>query len=142
MKKIKLKTVHILIIILGILFILIPNFHTNLWFDESYSVAISNNHNFGEIWEIGGHDVHPVLYYWILKIISLIFGNNISYSTSNFRNTWIYTYKKRLWRKNRSTFFIIYIYFPIKHCIFRRNKNVYMGNAFCNNYGNICISNI
>ena len=77
MKKINLRTIHILIIILGILFILIPNFHTNLWFDESYSVAISNNHNFGEIWEIGGHDVHPVLYYWMLKIISLIFGNNI-----------------------------------------------------------------
>ena len=77
MKKIKLKTIHKLIIILGILFILIPNFHTNLWFDEIYSVAISNNHSFNEIWEIGGHDVHPVLYYFMLKVISLIFGNNI-----------------------------------------------------------------
>ena len=48
-----------------------------MWFDESYSVAISNNHSFAEIWSIGGHDVHPVFYYWMLKIVSLIFGNKI-----------------------------------------------------------------
>ena len=79
MKKlnIKIKNIHILIIILGIIFISLAAFHTNLWFDESYSVAISNNHTFGEIWSIGGYDVHPILYYWILKIVSLIFGNNI-----------------------------------------------------------------
>ena len=76
-KNIKLKHIHITIIILGIIFIALAAFHTNLWFDESYSVAISNNHTFGEIWSIGGYDVHPVLYYWILKIVSLIFGNNI-----------------------------------------------------------------
>ena len=76
-KNIKLKHIHIMIIILGIIFIALAAFHTNLWFDESYSVAISNNHTFGEIWSIGGYDVHPVLYYWILKIVSLIFGNNI-----------------------------------------------------------------
>ncbi len=77
LKHINLKYIHIGIIILGILFICIPVFHSSMWFDESYSVAISNNHNFLEIWQIGGHDVHPVFYYWMLKIISLIFGNNI-----------------------------------------------------------------
>lgn len=77
MKKINIKYVHIAIIVLGILFICIPAFHSNLWFDESYSVAISNNHSFAEIWSIGGHDVHPVFYYWMLKIVSLIFGNKI-----------------------------------------------------------------
>ena len=77
MKKIKLKYIHILIIILGIIWIAMPAFHTNLWFDESYSVAISNNHTFQEIWSIGGHDVHPVFYYWMLRVVSLMFGNNI-----------------------------------------------------------------
>ncbi len=77
MKKIKLKHIHILIIILGILFITLSSIHTSLWFDESYSVAISNNHTFSEIWQITGHDVHPPFYYWMLKIVSLIFGNNI-----------------------------------------------------------------
>lgn len=74
MKKIKL--IHISIIIIGIISILIPAFHTNLWFDESYSVAISNK-NYGEIWEIGGNDVHPVLYYWILHTLKIIFGSKI-----------------------------------------------------------------
>ena len=77
LKNINIKYIHIAIIILGILFICIPAFHANLWFDESYSVAIANNHSFNEIWTIGGHDVHPVFYYWMLKIVSMIFGNNM-----------------------------------------------------------------
>ena len=72
LKKIKIKHIHIAIIIIGIIFISIPAIHANLWFDESYSVAISNNHTFSEIWSIGGHDVHPVFYYWMLKIVSII----------------------------------------------------------------------
>lgn len=72
----KENILHILLIILGAILILIPAFHTNIWFDESYSVGIVN-HSFGEIWTIGGNDVHPILYYWMLKIINLIFGTNI-----------------------------------------------------------------
>ena len=77
MKKIKLKHIHILIIIVGIIFISLSAFHANMWFDESYSAALSNNHTFQEIWSITGHDVHPPFYYWMLKIVSMIFGNNI-----------------------------------------------------------------
>ena len=76
MKVDKKDKLHILIIIVGMIFLAIPIFHSNLWFDEAYSVAIAN-HSFKEIWQIGGHDVHPVLYYWILHIINLTFGNNI-----------------------------------------------------------------
>ena len=72
----KTKILHIAIIIIGIIFIAIPVFHQNLWFDESYSVAISN-HSYSEIWTIGGNDVHPVLYYWILHTLNLIFGCHI-----------------------------------------------------------------
>ena len=75
--KIHKKTVlHILIIIVGMIFLAIPLFHKNLWFDESYSVAISN-HSFIDIWKIGSNDVHPILYYWVLHLLNLIFGNNI-----------------------------------------------------------------
>lgn len=76
MKLDKRDKIHIAIIILGIVFVGIPVFHTSLWFDECYSVAICN-HTFKEIWTIGAHDVHPVLYYLVLHIINLIFGNNI-----------------------------------------------------------------
>ena len=76
MEKNKSKWIHIIIIVLGIIWVSIPIFHSNLWFDEAYSVGMAN-HTFGEIWNIGGHDVHPVLYYWILHILNLLFGNQI-----------------------------------------------------------------
>ena len=71
-----MKKLHIAIIIIGIIFILIPAFHQNIWFDESYSVAIVK-HNIADIWNISGHDVHPPLYYWMVHIVYLIFGNNV-----------------------------------------------------------------
>ncbi|MDE5830573.1 MAG: glycosyltransferase family 39 protein, partial [Clostridia bacterium] len=74
--KLEKKHLHIAIIILGIIFLSLPAFHTSLWFDESYSVAIAK-HRFADIWTITGNDVHPALYYWALHIICLIFGNNI-----------------------------------------------------------------
>lgn len=70
------KVIHISIIILGTIFILLGAFHTSIWFDESYSVGIAK-HSFIDIWKITGNDVHPSLYYWLLHIVYLIFGNNI-----------------------------------------------------------------
>ncbi|MBR3720850.1 MAG: glycosyltransferase family 39 protein [Clostridia bacterium] len=67
----KIKNIHILIIIAGILFNCISIFHPNLWFDEAYSVGLADK-SFIDIWKIGGNDVHPILYYWILHIIYLI----------------------------------------------------------------------
>ena len=108
-----MKKKHIALIIIGIIFILLPAFHTNIWYDESYTVAMVR-HSFSEIWQIGSNDVHPVLYYFMLKFINLLFGTNILlYRLFSvipiivLRNTWLYTYKKRLWRKN---WFIIYIF--------------------------------
>lgn len=76
MKINKGQILHILIIVIGIIFLIVPAFHTNLWFDESYSVAMAN-HSFIDIWKIGSNDVHPILYYWVLHIINLIFDYNI-----------------------------------------------------------------
>lgn len=75
MKLEKKQILHISIIALGIIFILLSAFHHDIWFDESYSVAIAK-HNFADIWHITGNDVHPALYYWMLHIVYLIFGNN------------------------------------------------------------------
>lgn len=76
MKKINNKTIHILILLLGSIFICLSIFHTSLWFDETYSVGMAN-HSLVDIWKIGGNDVHPVLYYWLLRIVSLITGSSI-----------------------------------------------------------------
>ena len=66
--KISIKNAHKIVILLGIIFILLAAFHEDIWFDESYSVAIAN-HSFTEIWTITGNDVHPPLYYWKLHIV-------------------------------------------------------------------------
>ena len=76
MEKNKNTILHIIIIVIGIVFISLGAFHNNLWFDETYSVALAN-HNFKEIWDIGGNDVHPILYYFMLKGVNLIFGQNL-----------------------------------------------------------------
>lgn len=70
-KKISLKTLHKIILIVGTIFIFLSVFHSNIWFDEAYSVGMAK-HTFVDIWKIGGHDVHPVLYYWMLRIINLL----------------------------------------------------------------------
>ena len=72
----KNQYLHITIIILGKIFVTIPVFHNNIWFDESYSVGMANK-SFIDIWQIGSNDVHPILYYWILHLVYIIFGSNI-----------------------------------------------------------------
>ncbi|MCI9177757.1 MAG: hypothetical protein HFJ28_04180 [Clostridia bacterium] len=76
-KQNKVKYFHIGIIILGIIFISIAAFHPDIWFDESYSVAIAK-HKITDIWTITGNDVHPPVYYWMLHMVFLIFGNNVT----------------------------------------------------------------
>ena len=107
-----MKKKHIVLIIIGIIFILLPAFHTNIWYDESYTVAMVR-HSFVEIWQIGSNDVHPVLYYFILKFVNLLFGTNILlYRLFSvipvviLRYFGIYTYKKGFWRKNRNVILI------------------------------------
>lgn len=70
------KLVHILIIIVGILFLSIGLFNTNIWFDEAYSVGLANQ-SFIELIKVGASDVHPLLYYIILKVFTVIFGSNM-----------------------------------------------------------------
>lgn len=38
-KSITLKQWHIAVIVIGIIFVSLGAFHSNLWFDESYSVG-------------------------------------------------------------------------------------------------------
>ena len=74
--KLTIKKAHILVIIIGAIFISLSIFHSNIWFDESYSVALAN-HTFSEIWTIGGNDVHPILYYWLLHILQIVTGGSV-----------------------------------------------------------------
>ncbi len=74
--KITLKQIHIIIMIIGTIFIFASVFHTNLWFDEAYSVGMANQ-TLVDIWNIGGNDVHPVLYYWMLRFVNILTNGSI-----------------------------------------------------------------
>ena len=68
---------HILLLVAGAAFLLTDAFHGNVWFDESYSVGIAN-HSFADSWYYSSGDVHPVLIYWALHVLNLVFGQNIT----------------------------------------------------------------
>lgn len=51
------------------------NLTTAMWFDESYSAYLIRG-DFGQIWEMTSVDVHPPLYYFCLKLWSLVFGTS------------------------------------------------------------------
>ena len=76
MKANKIKTIHLIIIALTIVVPIIGILNTNLWFDEAYSVGIANQ-DWGNLFVSTIDDVHPILYYIILKIFVTIFGNSI-----------------------------------------------------------------
>lgn len=50
-------------------------FNVNIWTDEAFTIDLLNNHNsFKSIMEYTATDVHPPLYYWILKCFTDVFG--------------------------------------------------------------------
>lgn len=75
MKENKIKILHILVIIISTIILSITIFNTNIWFDEAYSLGLINQ-SMLDLITIAIHDVHPILYYIILKIFSLIFGTS------------------------------------------------------------------
>lgn len=77
LEKIKnYKILHITVIILGMILMLGASFHSNIWFDESYSVGLAHQ-SFIDIIKIGIYDVHPLFYYLILKFFTVFAGNSI-----------------------------------------------------------------
>ncbi|MBQ9017373.1 glycosyltransferase family 39 protein [Candidatus Saccharibacteria bacterium] len=51
------------------------NIRGSIWFDESYSAYLVRG-DFGQIWSETAQDVHPPLFYFLLKIWSGIFGTS------------------------------------------------------------------
>lgn len=77
LEKIKnIKAWHIIVIILGAIFMFVGAFHSNIWFDEAYTVGLVR-HSFLDIIKIGIHDVHPLFYYLILKLFTIFTGDSI-----------------------------------------------------------------
>lgn len=60
----------------GCAYLLIPAFGHAIWYDESYSVALTS-HGWGGIWNLGSLDVHPIGYYMLLNLVRLVFGEHV-----------------------------------------------------------------
>lgn len=50
--------------------------HSAMWFDEAYSVLISAMPP-AEIWRYSANDVHPPLYYFLLHVWMILFGEGV-----------------------------------------------------------------
>lgn len=59
----------------GCAYLLIPAFGHAIWYDESYSVALTS-HGWSGIWNLGSLDVHPI-YYMLLNLVRLVFGEHV-----------------------------------------------------------------
>ncbi len=60
----------------GIVYLMTGLARESLWYDESFSAMIIR-HTFGDIWNIAATDSHPPLYFFSLRLFSLIFGNSV-----------------------------------------------------------------
>ena len=76
MNERKIKIVHIIMIVLGTVFLASGAFHSGVWFDESYTVGLMNQ-NIIDLCKAATYDVHPLGYYIILRLFAYIFGNSI-----------------------------------------------------------------
>ncbi len=76
MKKDKIKIAHIFVIALTVLIPIIGVFNPNLWFDEAYSVGLANQ-DWNTLLIAAIEDVHPILYYVLLKIFTGVLGNSL-----------------------------------------------------------------
>lgn len=79
-----------IIILIGTIFILLPCFNTNIWFDETYSIELSKR-SISDIILIGSHDVHPVGYYLMLHFVLRIFNNSVIAAKNIFDNSNYYS---------------------------------------------------
>ncbi len=52
----------------------IGNLRQSIWFDESYSAYLTH-YDYGKVWDLTAQDVHPPLYYFVLKTWAHFFGH-------------------------------------------------------------------
>lgn len=69
--------IYILLLVFSAIFIYFNINHQNFWYDEAFSLHLIKV-SYAQIWTTTADDVHPPLYYWMLKFFSNIFGYTIT----------------------------------------------------------------
>lgn len=117
-KKNRISTAYWLLCAVAAVLFGVLSLRTNIWADEAYTFAMVR-HSFADIWRITAADVHPPLYYFLVKIFTSPFGYS-QYSVRLFSGAcyflilaiggWQLT---RLFdRKTGLLFMLLYMLFP------------------------------
>lgn len=75
-QKYKMQIAYTVLFALAAIFVYANNSYTYFWFDEGYTIALINK-GYSDIWHMTAQDVHPPLYYFMLKAYSSLFGSSI-----------------------------------------------------------------
>lgn len=67
---------HLLLLLLGAGLFIGGCFQNSLWFDEAYTVGLMQ-HSLPDVLRWATYDVHPHLYYILLKLFTLLFGSSL-----------------------------------------------------------------
>lgn len=70
------RKIYILLTVTAMAAYAVLSLDRTVWGDEAYTFALIR-HSFREIWQITAADVHPPLYYFLMKIFSAPFGYNL-----------------------------------------------------------------
>lgn len=62
--------------IIGSIFFLSLDFYKAFWYDEAYTINLVRQ-SFGYLWHVTANDVHPPLYYILLKLYTYICGDSV-----------------------------------------------------------------
>lgn len=61
---------------IGSFYLLSHCFYTAFWYDEAYTILLVR-HSFSQLWYITANDVHPPLYYVLLKLYTYVAGTSV-----------------------------------------------------------------
>lgn len=70
------KRIHIALLVLAAVIFALFSINTNIWFDECYSLA-AVSHDISELPGVLMDDVHPFLYYFMLKAVFVVCGGSV-----------------------------------------------------------------
>lgn len=62
--------------LIGTVFFLSLDFYKAFWYDEAYTINLVRQ-SFGYLWHVTANDVHPPLYYILLKFYTYVFGDSV-----------------------------------------------------------------
>lgn len=112
--------IYSVLILLGtVLYLYLDYINLMLMYDDAYTMRMVQ-HTFGNIYTITASDVHPPLYYWLLKIYTLVFGSTIfierTFSTLGMVSMMLlsaFALRKRFGYRISVLFIVLLILFPV-----------------------------